>query len=335
MFTNNIDSINEPSVDLSQDLLFGVEEKASELSKNQVAKREVTVLAKTKRRVPTSLRKFTAETSTQTLQSRPKFHTEDRRLLYRIGSNIELADVLMEYGKNPEGIPAIQKAIIERDYYSIEVLIKAGARVSAETKELVSSIRDCKISEILEKTSPFATPGKYHYSMTKKPYMFSTEYEIDSEEIDLGFVQKKMFSAQSTYRLGDAKGFQAEGVVRLFSLGTIFTWAKDMDIYDDQKQLIGGIDGIALTTADARYNILDAHENVIAVAFLDDDKTGFSIVDPQNYANVFARLKRDYTSDVADPWSVTVYQGHVIDPRVLKIFTAFAVDTESSFKRDN
>lgn len=332
MLINNIDSSGvEPTIDLSQELVLSA---APEELKPEDKKREVSAFAKTKRRGSVALKKFKADTESSCQSIRPKFHEEDRRLLYRIGSNIDLADVLMEYGKNPEGIPAIQKAIIERDYYAVEILIKAGARVSEETQSLVNSLQDQKMSEILEKTSVFEMPGKYHYKMTKKPYMFSTEYEIDSEEIDLGFVKKKAFSAHTVYRLNDAKGFQAEGKSPILSLGTLFTWAKDIDIYDDMGELIGGIDGKALTTADARYDILDAHGNIVAIAFLDDQKTGFSIVDPRNYANIYARLKREYIKDVSDPWQVTVYQGHVIDPRVLKIFTAFAVDTEGYFKKD-
>lgn len=184
-------------------------------------------------------------------------------------------------------------------------------------------------------SSSYANEKKYHFKISKKEYRFSTFFEIDSEDSFRGNIKKSVFRLRTCYDLSDIHGWQATGIVRVLSLGAIYTWAKEIDVYDDTRgEYIGMIDGQVVTTAAARFSLYDAKNDLVGIAFLDNNYSGFTISDPSSEAYTIARLKRNYIRDDVDNWEVTVYEGERIDPRILRIFSAFAVDYQNAFKKD-
>ncbi|MFS8564503.1 MAG: hypothetical protein LVR00_09505 [Rhabdochlamydiaceae bacterium] len=64
-------------------------------------------------------------------------------------------------------------------------------------------------------------------------------------------------------------------------------------------------------------------------------KAGFTILDPENETRVIARLTRNFVQEQVDSWDVVVYDVHAINPALIKVFAAFAVDKQKYFKEDN
>ncbi|PCI93832.1 hypothetical protein COB11_04690 [Candidatus Aerophobetes bacterium] len=285
-------------------------------------------------------RKLKYETAQEVAAHRKKmevtFHTEDKKLLLTAGTNTDLIEALMKYGKNLYGVPSLHLAVKEKDLGSMATLIKAGAELSKEVIGLAQEMNDIEVMQVLTKTQSFDAPDQYKFTMTKKIYNFGggTEFELDSDDIPISYVTKPFFSLNTNYVLKGCEGIEATGTVQILSMGSIFPWAKDLDILDGNGNYLGMIDGEALTTADAKFSIYNANGDKVAIAYLDDNKTGFNIVHPDNYSRVIARMKREYVNDIPDAWSTKVYQGDDVDPRLLKIFAALAVDTEGLFKAD-
>ncbi|PCI93831.1 hypothetical protein COB11_04685 [Candidatus Aerophobetes bacterium] len=175
---------------------------------------------------------------------------------------------------------------------------------------------------------------RYHFKVSKKEYRFSTFFEIDSEDAPRGNVKKSFFRMRTNYDLSDINGWQATGIVRVMSLGLLFTWAKEIDMYDTTGQYIGMIDGQAMTTAAARYSIYDGSNNLVGIAFLDQNCSGFTITHPKSEAYTIARLKRNFVQDTVDGWDIIVYEKDLIDARIIRIFAAFVCDYQNTFKTD-
>ena len=158
---------------------------------------------------------------------------------------------------------------------------------------------------------------------------------MQSNNCYLGTLLKKKFSLHSQYDLYDSQGhYEGQGVCRLLSLGVIYPWAKELDIYDCKGNKIAMIDGQALTSAKARYSFYDHASCLKGIAYLDYGSSSFRIVHPSNDKLVLALLQRIFIEHTIDNWDVTIYRSETIDPRILKIFSAFAVDFQSSFKED-
>lgn len=321
-----IDSTLEPSQ------IYGM----SVSENNQAPLIASTVIANTVRRGSEEdlLRRCSYEEMLKNVRYDPVFHDEDRKLLLAANHNVELIETLMKYGKNSLKVPALYLATLYQDSHAVELLVKAGAEVTQDTLSLAKKIGSPVLLHILIEIKSVKMPHHYGFSMTRKDYLFSTEFELDSEEIEISYVKKTRLSIRSHYALEGAKGTEAKGTVRILSMGTIFPWGKDINIYDEKDEYLGMIDGEALTTADAKFSIYNGDGEKVGIAYLDDNKTGFTIVHPENYARVIARLKREFVKDIPDTWKVKVYQGDDIDSRILKLFAAFAVDTEGLFKKD-
>ncbi|MCH9631588.1 MAG: hypothetical protein S4CHLAM37_16120 [Chlamydiia bacterium] len=183
-------------------------------------------------------------------------------------------------------------------------------------------------------TKPAEQSSRYHFKISKKEYRFSTFFEIDSSDAPRGNVKKSFFRMRTNYDLSDVHGWQATGTVRVMSLGSLFAWAKEIDMYDTSGQYIGMIDGQVMSTAAARYSIYDSSNNLVGIAFLDHNCSGFTITHPNSEAYTIARLKRNYVQDTVDDWDITVYESDLIDERIIRIFAAFVCDYQNSFKED-
>lgn len=175
----------------------------------------------------------------------------------------------------------------------------------------------------------------YTFEVYKKSYAFSTYFEMVEEGISSGTVVKQSFSLHSCYDCYDREGiYQGTGICRIFSLGFLFAWATEIDIYDNEGYFVGFIDGKILTTTKARFGFYDSTGRLSAIAYADNDLTGYSLVDPDNAYHAIAALTRFFVPDLPDPWSVSVYEPEVMDPLMIQIFAAFSVDRQGAFRPD-
>ena len=262
------------------------------------------------------------------------FVSEDLEILKKASGDDVLIRVVGKYGKNPFGRSALYAATYYGDLEACELLIKHGAIVTAEVLMLAEKSYDHRLLKVLKETKYASVPPQYQFLITKKDYMFSTEFEIDSEQIGAYKLSKPKIAVKTLYMLENSSGLQAQGSVRILSMGTLFAWGKDIDIYDEKGEYLGMIDGEALTTAQAKFSFLDKEGNKVAIAYLDDDKTGFTIINPHHPNRVVARLSREFIPNISDPWKVRVYQGQEVDYRLIQIFAAFALDSASTFLKD-
>ena len=171
----------------------------------------------------------------------------------------------------------------------------------------------------------------YEFRVIPKKYMFSTEFEIHSKDVPVGRTKKSSFRFRTHYDLADRHGWQATGITRMLSLGSLFPWAREIDIYDTQMNQIGMICGKMITTAQAKYAIYNKENTLVGTAFLDYEGQGFVIQHPEMCSRIVAQFVRDFEINVKDSWNVTVYEPEQIDFRILRIFAAFAVDTQTLF----
>ncbi len=171
------------------------------------------------------------------------------------------------------------------------------------------------------------------YTITSSPYLVSTYFEMYGDNYYEGRVVKNHINVRTVYELYDPKGhYKAQGVCQIFSLGFFYAWAKDIDIYDAQGERIGFIDGQLLTTTAAKYSFYNQNDKHLADAYLDCKCSGFTIMTPDG--RTIAKLKRDYIQDDVDPWKVVIYEKNLIDERIFRIFSAFAIDFQEHFKED-
>lgn len=178
----------------------------------------------------------------------------------------------------------------------------------------------------------FADP--FTYTITEHPYRFSTYFDMHNAKGYVGRAIKNSLSTRTTYDLYDALGnFEGKAIVQACSLGALFVWAKDIDVYNDRGEKIGFIDGEALTTASAKYGLYNQKNERIATAYLDYSCSGF-IVMAEKGGRTLGLLRRNFVLDVTDFWDVTIYEPEAIDLRIVKAFAAFAIDYQEYFKED-
>lgn len=173
------------------------------------------------------------------------------------------------------------------------------------------------------------------YSVVEHPYRFSTYFEMQGKNGFEGRAIKNSFALRTVYDLYDSAGnYQAQGIIQSLSLGSVFAWGKDIDIYDDLGKPIGFIDGEVLTTASAKYTIYNEKKEWVATAYLDYSCNGFVVMAAKGERTI-ANLRRNFVSNVTDHWDVVLFEPEAIDLRILKVFSSFAIDYQEYFKEDN
>lgn len=173
---------------------------------------------------------------------------------------------------------------------------------------------------------------KLHYTILKNPFAFSTFFEMLGQDHFEGRVVKNHIHVRSTYDLYDKHGeFECQAICRALSLGAIFSWAKEIDIYDKHDHKIGFIDGKTATTAHAKFHLHNKEGHLVAIAYLDYDNSGFTIVSPEHGEKTIGHFKRHFTHKESHNWEVVFYDIKHMDQRIVKIFSAFVVDHQDSF----
>ena len=172
------------------------------------------------------------------------------------------------------------------------------------------------------------------FQVRKQTYRFSTLFEFHSQKEFLGTNRKSCFNVRTHYDLYDLKGqYEGVGICRIFTLGALYTWGKEIDVYDAEGNNVGLIDGQVVTGAGTKYSIYNAEGNRVGIAYLDSAKGIFTILDPDNEQHYLVSLQRNFILDTIDNWDVFVYEPEAIDMRIVKIFSAFVVDTQEDFKK--
>lgn len=174
-----------------------------------------------------------------------------------------------------------------------------------------------------------------HYRVTRSDYTFSTVFDMALGKTYLGCVVKTPFHLTTHYDAYDRLGvYEGQGICRLFCLGVFYIWGTEIDVYNINGEKVGFIDGQLVSSEPAKFSFYTASGQRAAIAYLDQNSAGFSLIDPNNPARIFARLTRNFIIDAIDNWEVMIYDSERIDPRLVKIFAAFVCDTQNKFKAD-
>lgn len=174
-----------------------------------------------------------------------------------------------------------------------------------------------------------------HYHTTRKDYALSTTFEMSNHHGSQGSIVKSLFHLTTHYDAYDRYGlYEAQGVCRFFCLGRFSYRATEIDVHDDRGNYVGFIDGQIFTSEPAKFSFYDAEGKHVAIGYLDYNCSGFSIVNPAKTNEILARLSRHFIQDAVDYWDVVIYDSERISPILIKIFAAFACDTQNSFKKD-
>lgn len=173
------------------------------------------------------------------------------------------------------------------------------------------------------------------YRVTRNDYTFSTVFDMAAGNDPMGSVVKSMFHIATHYDSYDRFGlYQGRGICRLFCLGVFYTWGTEIDVYGENGQYEGMIDGQAVSSEPAKFSFYNDRGERVAIGYLDQNQMGFSLVDPNNSSLILARLIRNFIPGTLDNWDVAVYYPEQISPNFVKIFAAFVCDTQDSFKPD-
>lgn len=174
-----------------------------------------------------------------------------------------------------------------------------------------------------------------YYRVTRSDYTFSTVFNMSAEKESVGSIVKSMFNITTHYDSYDRYGlYEGRGICRLLSLGSFYTWATEIDIYDENGEYSGMIDGQAVSTEPAKFSFYNENGERVAIGYLDQNCMAFSLVDPNNSSFVLARLTRNFIVDTIDNWDIVIYHPNYISSQLVKIFAAFVCDTQDKFKPD-
>ncbi|MBS0621334.1 MAG: hypothetical protein JSR80_00005 [Verrucomicrobia bacterium] len=179
-------------------------------------------------------------------------------------------------------------------------------------------------------------PVPHHVEIRPQKFTFSKSYTLDSDIGPQGSVAKSKLSLRTTYQYYNQHGeYVSCAYKRVFSLGSFYTWAGVMDVYDGKGECLGLIEGAIMTLLPSRFSFYDAGNRLLATAYMDSDALGFSVLDAKNEAKAIAHYRRVFVKDVPDHWIVTINDPTAVDIRLLYSFGAFVVDNQGDFRKDD
>lgn len=175
-----------------------------------------------------------------------------------------------------------------------------------------------------------------HVIMHERLYTFSTHYDIDSDDSLTGSIVKTKLSLRTSYEYYDQEGESVScAYLRIFSLGSLFTWAGVIDVYDAEDERIGLIEGSILTFLPSKFSFYNKENTLIGIAYMDADCMGFNICKSSNSIKSIAYFHRIFVHGITDYWTITIVDPQAIDIRMLLSFGAFAIDHQAKFREDN
>ncbi len=102
------------------------------------------------------------------------------------------------------------------------------------------------------------TEEGFTFDVRQRDYLLSTVFEFNGKEQFLGSIVKEPFHLRTQYDLYSETGvFQGMGICRILTLGAIYAWGTEIDVYDERGGKVGVIDGQAVTGAAAKFSIYD------------------------------------------------------------------------------
>lgn len=173
------------------------------------------------------------------------------------------------------------------------------------------------------------------FDVNSQNYTFSTVFDFMGRHDYLGTAVKSVFHLRTHYDLYGVHGeYEGTGICRVLTLGAIYNWGREIDIWGPDGDYVGMIDGQFATEAKAKYSIYNGIGTRVGIAYLEKGSSAFTIVNPHNEFHRIAYLRRNFIPNETDYWSAVVYDEDAIDLRIIKVFAAFALDSQNSFKED-
>ncbi len=167
----------------------------------------------------------------------------------------------------------------------------------------------------------------YFYRVRVDSHFFSIDFEMESDWYTFGEIKKASFGFRAGYYLYNPEGkYRGYAFSRFFCLGAFFNWAAQMDIYDEEGKKIGSFEGEKTKEELIRFQLMNEEEEVIAFAYVDATGTGVSLVEPDQENYTIAIFSRDLSVGTQDIWEAHVYDPLAVDPRIMKLFSAFIAD---------
>lgn len=189
-------------------------------------------------------------------------------------------------------------------------------------------------SSLTYASSTFAEP--YKVTIHESLFTLTDYYEIDSTAGPQGNLIKTKLSLWTNYQYYDQAGQHAAAAyLRIFSLGSLYTWAGVLDVYDSNENRIGLIEGAILTLLPSKFSFYNANNELVGMAYMDQDCMGFTLSDPKNETKTIANYRRIFEKDVIDHWVITINDSDAVDLRLLYSFGAFVLDNQSDFRKDD
>jgi hypothetical protein len=193
----------------------------------------------------------------------------------------------------------------------------------------------CEFSQLLVATDvlPPQKQPTLSFEVWQQDYMFSTTLNITSEHAYLGSIVKSPFRIRTSYELFGPKGdYEGVGICRFITLGG-GVWQAQIDLYDTKKIKIGAIEGEAAPHTTTQFFLYNEERECVGIARLDFSNSKFIIVHPSTEQPLVS-FKRNYVRGIVDYWNVTIHVLDAIDLKLIKIFAAFAVDSQDEFQND-
>ena len=181
--------------------------------------------------------------------------------------------------------------------------------------------------------SVYAENSSWNMTKNVSPLSYKAEFMIKKRGISLGkVVRTGLLTPRYYYDLYDRDNvLQMRGVTRAFSLGFLFSWGMEIDLYEGED-CAGKIEGRVLSSSRAKFAFYDALGRAVATAYLNDESSNFLLVSEQSEGNVFAELKGKAYGD-ASVWEMEFLNDPTVDEKALKIFAGFVSDYQKSFVR--
>lgn len=190
-----------------------------------------------------------------------------------------------------------------------------------------------KSTTVYAKTIPQAP---IEATIRERLFTLSNYYEIESTDGHQGTIIKEKLAVWTSYQYYDLAGqMAASAYLRMFSLGSLFTWAGVLDVHDHKGNSIGLIDGAVLTLLPSKFSIYNAKNVLVGTAYMDHDCLGFTVSDPANEKKTIAHFRRKFIKEVTDHWVISINDPEAIDFRLLYTFGAFVLDNQNDFRLDD
>ena len=175
------------------------------------------------------------------------------------------------------------------------------------------------------------------WSVSKQaaPLSYSVEFFIKQEENTLSrVVRSGLFTPRYYYDVYNSNdNFVMRGITRAFSLGLLFNWGIEMDLYDASEQHVGMICGEFWSSSRAKFAFYDLNGRIIAHAYLNDESCNFMLVSNENEKKPLAEFKGKVYGD-ASMWEMKPKSAPIhVEESALYIFAAFISDFQRSFIR--